>query len=64
VTPRMSAACRGLTSRVRPFVGVASLVVMGLGCAFDRSQGQSTEPVDAASSAIPGVSLVAEGERA
>jgi len=54
--PRMSTACRGLSSRARLSVGVAGLVVILSGCALGGSEGQSKESADAALSAIPGIS--------
>jgi len=56
VTPRMSAACRGLASRVRLSIGAAGLVVILSGCGLGGSEGQSKESADAALSAIQGVS--------
>lgn len=53
--PRMSGACRGLSSRARLSVGVVGLAVILSGCAVGGSEGQSKESVDAMLSAIPGV---------
>jgi len=56
VTPLVSVACRGLSSRARLSVGVVGLVVILSGCALGGSEGQSRESAEAILLAIPGVS--------
>ena len=52
----MSTACRGLSSRVRLFVGAVGLVVVLSGCGLGGSDGQTKESAEATLLAIPGVS--------